>query len=106
MATASTSDLIHASASLKFEYIPKLLGQSNYITWSNACEIAFYACDWWEIVNGEIARSEIEETGKNPDDASTSKASSSAQNPSISRKLFKSVDPERRSTQPMNLITC
>jgi len=69
MATASTSDRIHMSASLKFEYIPKLLGQSNYITWSNAY-------DWWEIVNGEIARRETEEKGKNPGDVSASKTSS------------------------------
>ena len=88
MATASTGR-IHTSASLKFEYIPKLLGQSNYITWSNAWEIAFYACDWWEIVNGEIARPEIEEKGKNPDGASASKASS-AEDPSITRNRISS----------------
>jgi len=56
----------------KFEHIPKLSGQSNYLIWSNACEIAFHACKWWGIVNGTIAQPE------DPEETGTSKASASA----------------------------
>ena len=45
-----------ASTSLKFDNLTKLLGQSNYVLWSNAWKIAFKVCQWWNIVNGKIVR--------------------------------------------------
>ena len=51
-----STDKLTASTSLKFDNLPKLLGQSNYVLWSNAWRIAFKACRWWNIVNGEIIR--------------------------------------------------
>ena len=61
-----SSDKLTASTSLKFDNLPKLLGQSNYILWSNAWRIAFKACRWWNIVNGNIVRprSITDPTGK------------------------------------------
>src|SRR3978361_1971668 len=51
-----STDKLTATTSLKFDNLPKLLGQSNYVLWSNAWKIAFKVCRWWNIVNGEIVR--------------------------------------------------
>ena len=51
-----STDKLTTLTSLKFDNLPKLLGQSNYVLWSNAWWIAFKACRWWNIVNGEIVR--------------------------------------------------
>ena len=61
-----SSDKLTASASLKFDNLLKLSGQSNYILWSNAWRIAFKACQWWNIVYGNIVRprSITDPTGK------------------------------------------
>ena len=51
-----STDKLTASTSLMFDNLPKLLGQSNYVLWSNAWRIAFKACQWWNSINGEIVR--------------------------------------------------
>jgi hypothetical protein len=49
------------------------LGQSNYVLWSNAWKIAFKACRWWNIVNGEIVRpgSNLDRKEKETEESST-----------------------------------
>src|SRR3978361_715310 len=68
-----STDKLTASTSLKFDNLPKLLGQSNYVLWSNAWKIAFKACRWWNIVNGEIVRpgSNLDRKGKETEESST-----------------------------------
>jgi len=71
------TEKLTVSTSLKFDNLPKLLGQSNYVLWSNVWRIAFKACRWWNIVNGEIVRprsvsdSKGKETEEEPSTSST-----------------------------------
>jgi len=49
-------DKLTATTSLKFDNLPKFLGQFNCVLWSNAWRIAFKACRQWNIVNGDTVR--------------------------------------------------
>ena len=66
---------IGASVSLKFDNLPKLLGQSNYILWANAWKVAFRANRWWSIVSGELKKPTVKgKEGSSSESASTSES--------------------------------
>ena len=65
---------IGASASLEFDNLPKLLGQSNYIPWANAWKVAFRANRWWNIVSDELEELTGEGKEGTPGNIRTSKS--------------------------------
>ena len=65
---------LSASVSLKFNNLPKLLGQSNYILWANAWKVAFRANRWWSIISGELKKP----TAKGKEGTSSSESTSTS----------------------------
>lgn len=41
------------SGSVRFDGLPKLEGQSNYVNWAAAWQLALDTAEWWEVVSGE-----------------------------------------------------
>jgi hypothetical protein len=41
-----------SSISIKFDHLPRLTGQSNYVLWAGAWRLAFKSVHWWEVIDG------------------------------------------------------
>lgn len=55
MEVKSSDNTGSSNICVKFDGLPKLKGQSNYQTWSDAWKIAFNAADWWKALNIEFS---------------------------------------------------
>jgi len=50
---------------IRFDNLPKLAGQSNYLTWSGAWEIAYISIKWWKVIDGTTEKPAGEPTDPN-----------------------------------------
>ena len=48
---SSTSNVL-----IRFENLPKLAGQSNYLMWSGAWRIAYLSDKWWKVIDGTTGK--------------------------------------------------
>lgn len=58
------TDKTSAHSSLQIKNPSKLLGQYNYLIWARTWKVAFRACQWWDIFNGNIVRPTNIKAGK------------------------------------------
>ena len=61
---SSTSNVL-----IRFENLPKLAGQSNYLTWSGAWRIAYLSVKWWKVIDETTGKPAGEPT--DPDEKKT-----------------------------------
>jgi hypothetical protein len=64
----------NANISTKFDHLPRLVGQSNYVLWAGAWRLAFKSVKWWNVIDGTTEKP----TGE-PDDPKESKTPENSQ---------------------------